>query len=319
MNKDFKKFAPAGLYLSLIAAAVSLGLYVVERKISLPLQISLGIIVLGLALTVFLDPQKAKEAITGRQGRNSSNAFLMVVAVLGILAVINYLGYTNPKSWDLTEGQKNSLTPETIEILNKLPSKVTITGFYSARFSRETATQLFEKYKSAANGNFDYKYIDPDADPAAAQKAQITRDGTLVVSMDSRSEQITYADEKEISNVIVRLANPGKRNVYFLTGHGEFVLEGNSEAKYSLVKTTLEAKNYTVQTINLLNSSSIPEDALAIIIAGGKTPLNEKEVSLLKDYLKKGKAVVWLDDPSAESGIKAADDLFSAYKNLTGE
>lgn len=131
--------------------------------------------------------------------------------------------------------------------------------------------------------------------------------------MDSRSEQITYADEKEISNVIVRLANPGKRNVYFLTGHGEFVLEGNSEAKYSLVKTTLEAKNYTVQTINLLNSSSIPEDALAIIIAGGKTPLNEKEVSLLKDYLKKGKAVVWLDDPSAESGIKAADDLFSAY------
>ncbi len=174
MNKDFKKFAPAGLYLSLIAAAVSLGLYVVERKISLPLQISLGIIVLGLALTVFLDPQKAKEAITGRQGRNSSNAFLMVVAVLGILAVINYLGYTNPKSWDLTEGQKNSLTPETIEILNKLPSKVTITGFYSTRFSRETATQLFEKYKSAANGNFDYKYIDPDADPAAAQKAQIT-------------------------------------------------------------------------------------------------------------------------------------------------
>src|SRR5512133_3921458 len=129
MNKNYKKFAPAGLYLSLIAAAVALGLYIVQRAMSLPLQISLGVIVLGLALAIFLDPQKAKEAITGRQGRNTSNAFIMVVAVLGILVVVNYLGNTYTKRWDLTTDKMNSLTPETLEILGTLSSKVEVTGF----------------------------------------------------------------------------------------------------------------------------------------------------------------------------------------------
>jgi ABC-type uncharacterized transport system involved in gliding motility auxiliary subunit len=313
MNKNYKKFAPAGLYLSLIAAAVTLGLYIVQRKMSLPLQISLGLIVLGLALAIFLDPQKAKETFTGRQGKNTSNAFFLVFAVLGILVVLNYLGSSNTKRWDLTEDKKNSLTPETLNIINTLPSKVTVTGFYSPRFAKEPTTQLLENYKAAANGKFDYKYIDPDADPVAAQSAQITRDGTLVLTMEGRSEQITYADEKELSGALVRLANPGKRNIYFLTGHGEYELDGTAQNKYGLIKTALVAKNYTVQTLNLLNSPTIPDDALAIIIAGGKKPLNDKEVALLKAYLEKGKAVVWLDNPTAESGIKTADNLFEAY------
>ncbi|MEI8130809.1 MAG: Gldg family protein [Leptolinea sp.] len=313
MKQSYKKLAPIGLYLSLISAAVALGLYIVQRQFNLPLQIAIGVVVLGFALAVLLDPQNTKEFFTGRQGKNTSNAFLMIVAVLGILVVINYLGYANTKRWDLTEGKQNSLTPESLSILESLPSKVTVTGYFSMRFPKDDAVRLLENYKSSAKGNFDYKFIDPEADPAAAQKAQITRDGTMVLTLDGRSEQVTYADEKEISGAIIRLANPGKRNVYFLTGHGEYELEGTEQNKYGLAKTALVGKNYTVQTLNLLNSPSIPEDALAIVIAGEKTALNEKEVALIKSYLEKGKAIVWMKNPSVESGIISADDKFSAY------
>lgn len=313
MNKNLKKFAPLGLYLALVAAAVSLGLYIVRRAFDLPLQISLGVIVLGLAAAIFLDPQHAKEIFTGRQGKNTSNALLMGIAVLGILVVINYLVNNNTKRLDLTEDKKNSLAPETIEILNKLPSKVTVTGFFTARYSRDSAVQILENYKSASNGKLDYKFIDPEADPVSAQAAKITRDGTLVVSMEDRSEQVTYADETELSGALIRLSNPGKRNVYFLTGHGEYSLESSSEVSYSQVKTALAAKNYTVQTLNLLQNPAIPDDALAVVIAGEKKPLSEKEVSVLKEFLNKGKAVVWLVNPGVESDIKSADDLFGAY------
>lgn len=313
MNQNFKKFAPVGLYLSLIAAVVALGLYIVQRQFNLPLQIALGVVVLGFALAVLLDPQKTREFFTGRQGKNTSNALLLSIAVLGILVVINYLGFTNTKRWDLTEDKQNSLTPESLSILESLNSKVTVTGFFSQRFPKDEAVRLLENYKTSAKGKFEYSFIDPDADPAASQKAQITRDGTLVIALDDRSEQITYADEKEISGALLRLANPGKRNIYFLTGHGEYELDGTAQNKYSLAKTALGGKNYTVQTLNLLSSPTVPEDALAIVIAGGKTALNEKEVALLKDYLSKGKAVVWLNNPSVESGINPTDDLFSAY------
>jgi hypothetical protein len=79
------------------------------------------------------------------------------------------------------------------------------------------------------------------------------------------------------------------------------------------VKTVLEGKNYTVKTLDLLNAGSIPGDAMAIVLAGGTTPLNQKEVDLLKAYLSGGKSLVWLDNPPAESGIKASDDLLGAY------
>lgn len=313
MNKKLKQFAPYGLYLSIAAALTALSLYVLQREVTLALRIALAVIVLGIALFIFLDPEKAKESITGRQGKNTSNALLMTIAVLGIVVVINYLGNSYSKRWDITQDKNNTLTVETLDILKKLPSNVMVTGFFTPQYSNETAKQLLENYKTESAGKLDYKFIDPNADPAAAKAAKITSDGTLVLTMEGRSEQVTYADEKAISNALVRLSNPGNRNVYFLQGHGEYPIEQNSQGSYSLVKSVLEGKNYTVKTLSLLTSGSIPDDAMAIVIAGNTTSLDQKEVDLIKDYLKKGKALVWLDNPSVESGIKASDDLLGMY------
>lgn len=69
MNKKLKQFAPYGLYLSIAAALTALSLYVLQREVTLALRIALAVIVLGIALFIFLDPEKAKESITGRQGK----------------------------------------------------------------------------------------------------------------------------------------------------------------------------------------------------------------------------------------------------------
>lgn len=313
MKKILQKFAPYGLYLSIAAALTALGVYVLQREVNLALQISLAVIVLGIALFIFLDPEKAKEYVTGRQGKNTSNALLMTIAVLGILVVVNYLGNSYSKRWDVTQDKNNTLTVETLDILKKLPSNVMVTGFFTPQYSNETAKQLLENYKIEAAGKLDYKFVDPNADPAAAKAAKITSDGTLFLEMEGRSEQVTYADEKGISNALVRLSNPGNRNVYFLQGHGEYPIEANGQDSYSLVKSVLEGKNYTVKTLDLLTAPSIPDDALAIVIAGSTAPLNQKEVDLLKGYLAGGKALVWLENPTAESGIAPADDLLGAY------
>lgn len=61
MNQDWKRFAPFGLYLSLSAGLVSLGLYIVQRAFNLYLQIGLGLVVLGLALFVILDPDACEK------------------------------------------------------------------------------------------------------------------------------------------------------------------------------------------------------------------------------------------------------------------
>src|SRR5512142_1346799 len=117
MNPSLRKYAPAGLYLALIAALAAGGLYIVEQKFNLEVQVALGFILIGLALYALLDPQRLREVLTGRQAKYGSNALILSLAILGILAVINFIGYVNSQRWDLTENKSHTLAPETIQAL----------------------------------------------------------------------------------------------------------------------------------------------------------------------------------------------------------
>jgi ABC-type uncharacterized transport system involved in gliding motility auxiliary subunit len=312
--RDLRRFAPFGLYLAGLAAIVTIALFIVYRTFNLPIQISLGVTVVGLAMYVLLDPQGTREALTGRQARYGSNALLMTLAFVGIVIVINYLVFNNTKQWDLTEDKQNTLSPETIKTLDSLKSPVKAVGYFTAANPADTARTLLTNYKNSGKGKFDFQFVDPNANPIQAQQDNITTDGTIVLKMDGRQEQVSYASEEELTGALVRLANPGKRAVYFLTGHGEFPLDTSSQNNYSEIKTSLTAKNYTVNTLNLLSTPKIPDDALAIIVGGPKTaPLSQEEVDLLKAYQAKGGSLVYMAEPNLATKFADKPDPMVAY------
>lgn len=313
MNNPLKKYAPIGLYISLIAAIATAGFYIVQRKFNLPVQISLGLMIIGLSLFVFFDPQKAKETFTGKQAKYGSNVTLLTIAVIGILVVLNYMGAQYTKKWDLTQDKTNSLSNSSIEVLKTLEEPVTVQAFYTPRFSSDTAQKVLENYKTNGGGKFAYSFIDPEANPLAAQAAKITRDGVLVISIGDRSEQVTFPTEQEITSAIIRLSNPGERTVYFLTGHGEYDPNGTGQGSYSQLRQTLTAKNYNINTLNLISSPSVPENALSVIIAGPQKPISEEELAALKNYQEKGGSLVLLSEPNAITGLTNDSDPFAAY------
>ncbi len=313
MRQDFRRFAPFGLYLAGLALLVSGVLYIIQHSFTLPLQISLAAIVLGLALFALLDPVRTKEALTGRQARYGSNALVLSLAFIGILVVINYLAYQNTRRWDLTEDQQNTLAPETVQALDSLKDPVNAEAFFSSRFPATTAQDLLENFKQNSKGKFDYTIIDPEKDPIRTQQANVTRDGTIVLTQADRQEQVSYVSENEITAALIRLTNPGKRNVYFLTGHGEYSLDGTDQNSYPEVKNSLTAKNYTVTTLNLMADTKIPEDALAVIVAGATKPLSDREVQAISDYLDKGGSLMYLAEPTPITKFGDAADPMAAY------
>jgi ABC-type uncharacterized transport system involved in gliding motility auxiliary subunit len=310
MKPEWRRFAPIGLYISLVAIIVSGGLYVVFKTFSLPLQISLGFIVLGIASFVILDPERTRRFFVGRQARYGSNALVLSLAIIGIIVVVNYLAYQNSKRWDLTEDKENTLAAETLNTLSTLTEPVKAIAYYSSQQSSDSAQKLLDSYKYNGNGKFDYKFIDPVKDVGAARTDNITRDGTIVLKMSDRSEQITYASEQDITAAIIRLANPGERSVYFIQGHGEYDPDGTGQESYSVVKGNLEQKNYKVGVVNLLSSPKIPDNALALILAGPQKTLLENEVKLLEDYLNKGGALIILSgSPFVNPTLEGSDYL----------
>jgi len=313
MKGNWRRYAPLGLSLAGIAALAAISLYIIQREWNIYLQVSLGLIIVGLALFALLDPQRVRSALTGRQARYGSNALVMSISFMGILVVVNYFVSENSRRWDLTEDQQNTLAPETLDTLASLPGEVEAQAFFTARLNSESARNLLEQYAFHSDGKFSYKFIDPEAEPIAAQRANITRDGTVILRMGERQEPVTFVSEVELTSSLVRLISDDSPGVYFLTGHGEHDPEGFGDQAYSQVKRTLENKNYKVEKLNLLATKEIPEDARVIVIGGPIKPLTEGEIEQIADYLSNGGGLVVMAEPLLVTEFGEAEDPLAAY------
>jgi ABC-type uncharacterized transport system involved in gliding motility auxiliary subunit len=301
MDPKLRKYGVIGLYVALAAALTALGLYIVFKQFNLGLQVALGFIVIGLAFYGMINPQRVREVFTGRQAKYGSNALVMFLSVLGILIFVNYLVFNHNQSWDVTKDKTNTLTQETIDMLAALPEPVTAEAYFTSSASPESARSILNQYQNESDGKFDFEFIDPVKNPVAAQNANITTDGTVVLRMGDRMEPVSYLSEEQIDIALVKLINPQSRSVYFLTGHGEHdITASDQENGLSALKTMLESKNYSVAQLNLLLENQIPEDASVIIINGPQKALSQTEVNLLKNYLSKGKALILLQDSIAQ-------------------
>ncbi len=326
-KKTRKVFAAISLWISGIALLATIVLLIVKlislaKIYTIPnaqvfnwaLAISGALIVLGLAIYALILPQRVRELLTGRQARYGSNAVVMFLAFLGILLVINALVFQNPgKPIDFTEDKTNSLAKETLDTLKSLPAPVTATAFFTSQTPSDTALKLLENYKNQSNGKFTYSFVNPDQNPLAAKQAGITGDGKIYLQMGDAHEIVAYASEQDLTSGLIRLMNPGKRTIYFLTGHGERDIQNASDTSYTTAKAALEAKNYTVQSLNLIAQNSIPENATVIVIAGPTQPITANEETLLKDYVSKGGALVIMEEPTPLTQFGTSPDPLAAY------
>ncbi len=304
----------ASVVLGLFKGAQGLGIFTPTKANvwNIALEISIGLVVVGLAAYALLVPDRVRRLISGRQARYGSNALILSLAFVGILIVANYLAFKNPKSWDLTEDKSNTLAPETLQALATLPDKVHATAFYSANLPKDTADELLKKFQKNSQGKFTYEFVDPDTNPVAARQAGVTGDGKIMLTMGSQKEIAASASETELTRTLIRLVSPGSRVVYFLQGHGEPGLT-SGDTSFSTAKSTLESKNYTVNALNLAQTNKIPDDALAIIIAGPKKPITDQETTLLKKYVDGGGSLVVLEDPIQFTDFGTSPDPLAEY------
>jgi ABC-type uncharacterized transport system involved in gliding motility auxiliary subunit len=301
--------------LLLVKGTIALKLYTPAdpNTINLSLSISSAILVLGLAGYAILNPAGTRRFFSGRHARYGSNTLVMSLAFLGILIVVNLLAFQNPKTWDLTADRTHTLAPESVRALAELPAKVTAIGFFSPQTPTDAAQQLLSNFKASGKGKFDYRFVDPNSDPVLARQYGVTGDGKIVLTMGKSAESAASADEQLIDQALIRLISPEARPIYFLTGHGEPDINGTDTGALSRARQTLESKNYTVKTLSLGATNSIPADAKAIVISGPMSPLLDQEVALLKAYLDKGGSLIVMEDPTVFTNFGTTSDPLAAY------
>ncbi|MBM3122837.1 MAG: hypothetical protein FJZ97_11745 [Chloroflexi bacterium] len=293
------RLAPYAYALAALTVSATAGWAIVNRQFDTYVQVGLGIAFALAAAGALMDPARLRAALGGRQARYGSNAVLVSLAFAGILAVLTYLAITNTKQLDLTEDKQYTLTTETQLVLSGLKGPVEVIGFYTpdASASRDAIRPLLDQYRLSGGGKLSYRFVDPRSDPVSADRYGVTRDASVVVVMGEASEVTSFATEKDITEALVRLANPEARKVYFLVGHGERDLQSAEAAGFGQVRSALESKNYEVASLNLVSQASVPEDARAVVVAGPTIAIPQAEMDRLTAYLGQGGSLVVLLDP----------------------
>jgi ABC-type uncharacterized transport system involved in gliding motility auxiliary subunit len=249
-----------------------------------------------------------------RQTRYGTMTAVSIVAVLGILVIVNYLASQQTRRWDLTAGGAFSLSDQTLKVLQGLNAPVKVLVFdRSSGFER--FRDRLNEYEHASR-QFTVEYIDADRQPAQTRQYQVQSYGTVVFDYKGRVERVTSDSEQDLTNGLIKVLSDRQLKAYFTQGHGERDT-GSAEDRsgYATVGQVLRRDNYAVEKLVLAQQHDVPADATVVIVAGPTTDFLPPEAAALRAYVRKGGRAVFLVDPPRD----AATPPLTSLEGLLGE
>jgi ABC-type uncharacterized transport system involved in gliding motility auxiliary subunit len=316
---EWVSIAPYLLGIGIVSVFVALIAYLVRGTLDVYTYLPLLIGIVGILAFALLDPDRIQHWMGGRQARFGTSVVIMSIALVGIVVAVNYIVYQEGNRttlWvDLTENQKNTLSAETIRTLHTLTDTIKIRAYYSAdNTTWDTVRAELDKYTEASHGKISYVKTDPNANPVAARQDGVTRDAVLVLVVQNRTQLVTDGtSETQLTSAILRLINPGEHKVLFLTGHGEATTAGTGDTDINKIVSSLTNKGYTVDTLDLTQQKTVPDGTDAIVIAGPKKPLQDFELTAIKDYLAKGGGLILAENPYFITQMDSTKDILAQY------
>jgi len=236
---------------------------------------------------------------TRLQYRIQSGVFL--VLFVSLLIVFAWLTNRYPLTIDMSANQRNSLSQESARLVAGIESPLEVTLFVSPiNDSKPLLEALFERYRQL-QPLIEVKSLNPDLHPGLLRAHDIRYDGEVLLEYLGRNEKVSQVNEAAVSSAIQRLLRQGERWLVFLEGHGERNPYREANHDYSLLATQLAGKGYTIEILNLTQTSSIPENTDVLVLASPKVPLLPGEIELLREHIEQGGNLLWLADPEQAS------------------
>ena len=321
--------------LDLVGLILLLGAFLVYRVGSVWTPWLTALSVAGVAAVVASAAARWDEirmALGRRSARFGANSATSVVLLLGVLAMVNYLGARHETRWDLTTEKRFSLAEQSLDVLGELDQDVRIRAFYSGE--NPGVEDLLELY-AAGSPRISFEFIDPDVEPQQASQYDVTvygvtgnpltgqsySLGTLILEMEGQRERIESetepVGEQDVTNALMKLVKGETKTVYFIEGHGEKLAGDTERAGLDQARQALERENYRVESLNLVRVEAIPEDASVLVWPGpGVEPFPE-ETELVNAWLNEGGSVFVMLDPPPDGA--SLEGLLGAWSVSAGD
>ncbi|PZD74100.1 hypothetical protein C1752_01472 [Acaryochloris thomasi RCC1774] len=261
-----------------------------------------GCVLLGLGILLQWQYSPPPDSWWRRRSiQAGTNSVIAAAAVIVILGLINFLAVRYPAQVDLTEARLFSLAPQSKQVVRSLqqPLKVLI-------FDKVTDPQnrtLLEQYQRLSP-QFEFEFVDPQAQPGLAQKYQVQTAGAVVLDAGARTKTLdTALTEVNLTAAIANIVSDRQTQVFVIQGHGERPIAG-TQASLSEAVEALRRQGFKTELLNIVERQQIPEETDVLIIAGPKRAFLPAEIKLLNGYLQQGGKALLLLDPETEHGLE---------------
>jgi ABC-type uncharacterized transport system involved in gliding motility auxiliary subunit len=266
-----------------------------------------------------------------RRLRIGANVFLQTVIVGAIVLMINYIGFNRYQRWDLSRFNKYALSELTKKVLKSLKKDVKIYVFFSPT-SQSAGAELYSdlqnllrEYEYAGKRKIQVESLDPYRNLTRTRELQVkynfgAEENLVIIDYQDRKKILRVADmaeydppgmfnetpllrsfrgEQVITSALIELTENKHPRIGFVVGHGEPGFESGSPL--TRFKESLEHQNIKLEPLILTNLEKIPADYAAIILAGPKYDLSERDLSLLRNYWNEQGRILILLDPKAKT------------------
>lgn len=250
---------------------------------------------------------------------NASNAAVYLIAVLGIVVLVNLIGTRVFGRLDLTEAKVYTLSQPSRDIARNLKEFLTVKAFISDGLPPELKSlsryvrDLLDEYRSSSKGKFRFEVVDPGTDKkleeeataCGVRKLQVQKlEDTkfevgsyylgLCIQYEGKNEaigEIVGAEglEYQLSSLIKRMTQR-KRKLALTNGHGEYDLTQGFQTLEHILNQEFETT-----TVNP-SSAAIADDVDALLVGGPRQAFDEKGRKEIDAFLMKGKGAIFLVD-----------------------
>ncbi len=231
--------------------------------------------------------------------------FYLLLATAVTLA--GWLSSHHHWAWDWSDNARNSLSESSQRLLQLLEASLKITSFAPENPAlRQQIRDIVARYQRY-RPDIRLAFVNPARQPTLTRELGIRVMGELRLEYQGRSENLRQLDEQHLSNAIQRLLQRGERWIVAIEGHGERKLSGQANFDLGGFGAELQRKGYRLQSQDLSTAPVIPDNTGLLLIAGPQTDYLPDEVTLIRDYLKRGGNLLWLRDPGESHGLESLE------------
>lgn len=260
------------------------------------------------------------------KAKTGANALGFVVLALGGVIAFNVIAARYFARVDFTQDKVYTLSQASKDYVSNLPDKLTIKAFISSDlqppFSQvaQYTRDLLDEYAQASKGKIKWEVIDPGTDAKLEEEANKMKvpkmrrgrvsNNKLEIGANYLGVALQYQGNiesiPEVSSMeglefaitsLIRQMTAPKKKIAFAASEGELQAGGADPHGGGLQIVKQNMKEYEIVPVQLgQGDKPIPDDAVALVVAGPKQQFSERAKFVIDQFIMKGKSVAFLVD-----------------------